>query len=99
MGLRDRVPALVGSNPPLADRRTPRPSPGAEALVEEAMRTDTDLPLYAVFGASLTQLASAYLLEPRIQDRLTAVWIGGRSTRVSPRRRGPTSSSTTCGST
>jgi purine nucleosidase len=77
MGLRDRVPALVGSNPPLADRRTPRPSPGAEALVEEAMRTDTDPPLYALFGASLTQLASAYLIEPRIQDRLTAVWIGG----------------------
>jgi purine nucleosidase len=77
MGLQDRVRALEGSNPPLADRRTPQPSPGAEALVEEAMRTDTDLPLYAVFGASLTQLASAYLMEPRIQDRLTAVWIGG----------------------
>ncbi|HWT25486.1 MAG TPA: nucleoside hydrolase [Solirubrobacteraceae bacterium] len=77
MDLQGRIPALEGSNEPLADRRTPRPSPGAEALVSEAMRTDTDLPLYAVFGASLTQLASAYLMEPGIQDRLTAVWIGG----------------------
>ena len=77
MGLGSEIRALEGSNAPLPDRRTPQPSAGAEALVAEAMRTDTDLPLYAVFGASLTQLASAYLMEPRIQDRLTAVWIGG----------------------
>jgi purine nucleosidase len=42
------------------------------------MRTDTRLPLFATFGAGLTELASAYLLEPRIAERLTAVWIGGR---------------------
>jgi purine nucleosidase len=77
MGLEDRIRAVEGSNEPLADRESPRPSPGAEALVEEAMRTDTELPLFAVFGASLTQLASAYLIEPTIADRLTAVWIGG----------------------
>jgi purine nucleosidase len=77
MGLEDRIRALEGSNAPLADRRTPQLSAGARGLVAEAMRTDTDLPLYAVFGASLTQLASAWLMEPRIEDRLTAVWIGG----------------------
>jgi inosine-uridine nucleoside N-ribohydrolase len=77
MGLGDRVPALAGSNLPLMSRTAPRASEGAEALVAEAMRTDTDLPLYAVFGASLTQLASAYLMEPAIAERLTAVWIGG----------------------
>ena len=41
------------------------------------MRTDTDLPLYATFGGGLTELASAYLIEPRIAERLTAIWIGG----------------------
>ncbi len=71
------VAALEGSNEPLADRRTAQRSPGAEALVAEALREDTGLPLFAVFGASLTTLASAYLIEPRIADRLTAVWIGG----------------------
>jgi purine nucleosidase len=75
MGL--HVPAVEGSNLPLADRSTPQPSDGARALVAEAMRTDADQPLYAVFGASLTQLASAYLMEPAIAERLTAIWIGG----------------------
>ena len=77
LGRADGIPPVAGSNRPLGDRRTPQPSAGADALVAEAMRTDTDLPLFAVFGASLTQLASAYLLEPRIAERLTAVWIGG----------------------
>ena len=43
----------------------------------EAMRDDTDLPLFVVLGAGLTELASAYLIEPAIAHRLTAVWIGG----------------------
>ena len=41
------------------------------------MRTDTNLPLFVTLGAGLTELASAYLIEPRIASRLTAVWIGG----------------------
>jgi hypothetical protein len=49
----------------------------------EAMRTDTRLPLFARFGAGLTELANAYLIEPRIADRLTTVWIGGPSTPTS----------------
>ena len=77
MGLADRIPTFEGSNLPLADRSAAQPSAGADALVAEAMRTDTELPLFAVFGASLTQLASAYLIEPRVAERLTAVWIGG----------------------
>jgi inosine-uridine nucleoside N-ribohydrolase len=70
------VPVLEGSPTPLVDRSTPNHSPGAEAIVEEAMR-DSDLPLYLTLGASLSELASAYLIEPRIAERLTAVWIGG----------------------
>jgi purine nucleosidase len=71
------VPAYAGSNAGLADAETPQPSAGAEAIVAEAMRTDIDLPLYVTFGGGLTELASAYLMEPRIADRLTAIWIGG----------------------
>src|SRR5947207_4005193 len=41
------------------------------------MRDDTKLPLYVVCGAGLTDLASAYLLEPKIASRLTLIWIGG----------------------
>jgi hypothetical protein len=76
MGLEGRVRAFQGSNTALADAGTPQPSAGADAIVAEAMRTDVK-PLFATFGAGLTELASAYLMEPRIADRLTAVWIGG----------------------
>jgi hypothetical protein len=69
--------AVAGSNVRLADRTTPADSPAARAIVAEAMRTDTDRPLYVTLGGGLTELASAYLLEPRIADRLVAVWIGG----------------------
>ena len=41
------------------------------------MRTDTDLPLYVLCGGGLTNIASAYLLEPEIAEKLTLVWIGG----------------------
>jgi purine nucleosidase len=77
LGLTGTVPTYAGSNTSLTDRHTPHRSAGAFAIVREAMRTDTTLPLFTTFGAGLTELASAYLMEPRIADRLTAVWIGG----------------------
>ena len=55
---------------------TPVDSEGARLIVEEAMKAD-DRPLYAIFLGPLTDLASAYLMEPRIAKRLTAIWIGG----------------------
>jgi len=66
-----------GASHSLPDRSTPIESEGAREIIREAMRDDTDLPLYIVCGASLTEIASAWLLEPRIADRLTVVWIGG----------------------
>ena len=77
LGLGDAVPVIAGSERPLTSRTEPQRSAAAEAIVAEAMRTDTDLPLFVVLGAGLTELASAYLIEPAIADRLTAVWIGG----------------------
>lgn len=71
------VPVLAGSELPLVSPTMPQHSAAAAAIVTEAMRTDTDLPLFVVLGAGLTELASAYLIEPAIGDRLTAVWIGG----------------------
>jgi purine nucleosidase len=66
-----------GSNMPLENDSTAQPSDAATAIVKEAMREDTKLPLYVVCGAGLTDLASAYLLEPKIANRLTLIWIGG----------------------
>ncbi len=74
---RSDVPVFAGAVHGLADAHTPVDSPGARAIVAEAMRDDTDLPLFVCCGAGLTEIASAYLMEPRIAERLTLVWIGG----------------------
>jgi inosine-uridine nucleoside N-ribohydrolase len=70
------VNVVEGSNHALEDERTPIRSAGAELIVAEAMR-ESDSPLFVTLGGGLTELASAYRLEPRIAERLTAIWIGG----------------------
>lgn len=72
-----RFPVYEGSNIALSNDTTAQHSPAAQAIINEAMRTDTDLPLYVICGAGLTDLASAYLLQPKIAEHLTLIWIGG----------------------
>ncbi|MDF2922362.1 MAG: nucleoside hydrolase [Paenibacillaceae bacterium] len=76
MGMRGKFPVVRGANLKIPDALTPAPSPGSDLIIKEAMKDDP-LPLFAVFQGPLTDLASAYLQEPRIAGRLTAVWIGG----------------------
>lgn len=71
------ISAVAGSNAALADRRTPDGSAGAQAIIDEAMRADTSGPLYVLVGGGLTDLASAYLEQPKIAKRIVAIWIGG----------------------
>ena len=77
LNLNKSFPVFQGSNVGLENENTPRPSDAANAIIKEAMRDDTKLPLYIVCGAGLTDLATAYLLEPKIANRLTLIWIGG----------------------
>lgn len=74
---RPDVPVVVGTDAKLVDRKTPIETPAVRAIIDEAMRTDTDLPLYFTAGAGLGALASAWLIEPRIAEKLTLIWIGG----------------------
>jgi purine nucleosidase len=60
----------------LPNKTTPVVSEGAELIVREAMKDDPRR-LFVIFLGPLTDLASAYLMEPRIANRLTAIWIGG----------------------
>ncbi|SCP99359.1 nucleoside hydrolase [Anaerobium acetethylicum] len=76
MGVKDEYPVYKGSSLPMTDETIPMPSEGADFLIEEALRDD-ERPLYAVFQGCLTDLASAYLKEPRIAEKMTVVWIGG----------------------
>src|SRR6478736_6320470 len=77
MNMSGKYPVYQGSNNPLENDSVPQQSEAAKAIIKEAMRDDTNLPLYVVCGAGLTDLASAYLLEPKIANRLTLIWIGG----------------------
>ena len=70
-------PVYQGSNVALENDSTAQPSDAANAIIKEAMREDSKLPLYVVCGAGLTDIASAYLQEPKIASRLTLIWIGG----------------------
>lgn len=77
MNLKDKFKIYQGSNDQLKDLKTPQISAGAKAIVAEAMRTDVKTPLFVVCGAGLTEIASAYLLEPKIVEKVIVVWIGG----------------------
>lgn len=77
MNLDKTYNVLQGSNFELENDSTAQPSDAAKAIIKEAMRDDTKLPLYVLCGAGLTDIASAYLMEPKIASRLTLIWIGG----------------------
>lgn len=76
MGLEGVHGVYKGATKPLPDEGTPVPSEGAKCIIDEAMKEDSR-PLFAVFLGSLTDMATALLLEPKIAGRMTAVWIGG----------------------
>ncbi len=76
-GKTGQVSVLAGAPTAMINVHTPQQSEGIRFIIQEAMRDDADTPLFVVCGASLTEIASAYLIEPRIAERLTVIWIGG----------------------
>lgn len=76
MGLRGEYPVFKGCDSPLPDETHFVESEGARFIVEEAMRDDSK-PLVIALQGAITNLASALLMEPKIADRILAVWIGG----------------------
>ena len=76
MGLEGQYPIYMGANRGLADEKTPIDNAAVRFIIEEAMKDDYR-PLYIGMQGAITDLASALLLEPRIADRMTAIWIGG----------------------
>ena len=76
MNATQEVPVFKGAGKAIPDERTPEMSEGAELIIREAL-SDDPAPLYVIFLGPITDLAAAYLQEPSIAGRLTAVWIGG----------------------
>jgi len=79
MGMAGKVPVHVGASGRFGKERVAQRSPGVQAIIDEAMRSDTDLPLFIAVGGGLTEVASALAIEPAIAERATLVWIGGGS--------------------
>ena len=76
MNISDERLAVRGASHPLPNESTPKTSPGAELIIKEAMANDSR-PLFVTFLGPLTDIASAYLMEPRIAEKVTIIWIGG----------------------
>lgn len=76
MDLEGKIPVFRGEERALSDERTPGNSEGAKFIVEEALKQD-DRPLFILNMGAITNLASAYLMNTAIADKLLAVWVGG----------------------
>ncbi len=76
MNMEGHVPVFKGAEKPMINEQTPCISEGAKHIIEEAMKEDSR-PLFVTFQGTITDLASAYLMEPAIANRLTAIWIAG----------------------
>lgn len=70
------VPIYKGAKAEIVSETDYEYSEGAKLIVEEAMKDD-EKPLFVIFLGPLTDMACAYLHEPKIADRLTVIWIGG----------------------
>ena len=77
MKLKGNFQIIAGSNVAMPNDSTGTKSEAADFIVREALRTDTDLPLYVLCGGGLTEIASAFLINPQIAEKLVLVWIGG----------------------
>lgn len=55
-------------------------SPAARDLIERAMNSAPDNPLYVVAIGAITNVASAILMKPEIIEKIVVVWLGGTDT-------------------
>lgn len=72
-GMAGKWPVLRGS-PPMQYRNVPVESEGVDFIVERAMASTPEDPLWVVGLGAATNMACAYLKEPRIADRVVAFW-------------------------
>lgn len=77
MNMEGDYTVIAGSETAIPSRSDWKPSPATAAIVQEAMRNDTKDQLVYAAGAGLTELALAWLAEPRIGSRVRLIWIGG----------------------
>ena len=70
------MPVFRGSTSRLPDEKTPVDSDAARELVRLSLEYNSENRLYVVAIGALTNVASAFLLDPTIKDRCVVVWLG-----------------------
>ena len=68
-----------GSTTFLTDEKTPVDSPAARNLIKLAHQQNQERPLYVIALAAITNIASALLMDPTIQEKIVVIWLGGHS--------------------
>lgn len=74
-GLAGKFPVKPASHP-FRYSRVPEESEGVDFIIERAMASDPSNPLWVVSLGPATTLASAWLKQPAIKDRMVAFWHG-----------------------
>jgi inosine-uridine nucleoside N-ribohydrolase len=74
-GLAGQIPVKLGSAP-MRYQFEPAESEGVDFIIEKAMASTPDDPLWLIGLGAATDIASAYLKEPRIADRVVVFWHG-----------------------
>jgi inosine-uridine nucleoside N-ribohydrolase len=77
LGMTGEIKVAPGATIAMTSTDKPVESDGARIIIEEAILCTPDKPLYVCCGGSLTNVASAYLMKPEIEERVILIWIGG----------------------
>lgn len=72
-GMADRFPVYKGSQP-MRYQYEPSPSEGVDFIIKKALESTPEDPLYVIGLGAATDIASAFLIEPQIRDRVVAFW-------------------------
>lgn len=78
MGLKEQLKVVPGAAEKMTDPKQPIVSEGARFIVEEALKATPEKPLYVCVGGPLTDIASAWLMNPEIGKNIILIWIGGQ---------------------
>ena len=79
LGCAGQYPVFKGSTKFLRSAEELEESEAVKDLIDRALKSDEDDPLYVVATGAATNIANAILLEPRIIEKIVLVWLGGHA--------------------
>ncbi|MBR5552256.1 MAG: nucleoside hydrolase [Clostridia bacterium] len=77
--MNENLPVFKGSEKFMDDENTPVVSDAARDLAQRADGYSPEKPLYVVAIGAITNVASAFLLNPRMAENAVVVWLGGHA--------------------